>query len=91
LPDPGFSDKLRGSIRNTQPTVSERLDMPKMKTHKGLKKRVKVSAGGKLTFKKGGSGHLMSGKNANRRRKLRRTGILQNAPLARRIIRALQA
>ena len=44
--------------------------MPKQKTHKGLKKRVKVTAGGKIKHKRAGAGHLMSGKSGNRRRKV---------------------
>ena len=45
----------------------------KAKTHKGLKKRVKITAGGKLIHKKGGKSHLLSGKPAKRRRQLRQT------------------
>jgi large subunit ribosomal protein L35 len=44
--------------------------MPKQKTHKGLSKRVKVTASGKVKHKRTGCGHLMSGKNAKRRRRL---------------------
>lgn len=44
--------------------------MPKQKTHKGLSKRVKVTASGKIKHKRSGGGHLMSGKNAKRRRKI---------------------
>ena len=44
--------------------------MPKQKTHKGLKKRVKVTATGKVKHKRTGGGHLMSGKNAKRRRRI---------------------
>lgn len=44
--------------------------MPKQKTHKGLAKRVKVTARGKIKLKKAGAGHLMSGKNAKRRRRI---------------------
>jgi large subunit ribosomal protein L35 len=44
--------------------------MPKMKTHKGLKKRVKVTASGKIKAHKSCKGHLMSGKSAKRRRRL---------------------
>lgn len=44
--------------------------MPKQKTHKGLSKRVKVTANGKVKHKKAGRGHLMSTKNAKRRRRL---------------------
>ncbi len=41
--------------------------MPKQKTHKGLKKRVKVTATGKIKCKHTGAGHLMSKKNSKRR------------------------
>jgi len=44
--------------------------MPKQKTHKGLSKRVKVTASGKVKHKKTGTGHLMSSKNAKRRRRI---------------------
>ena len=44
--------------------------MPKQKTHKGLKKRVKVTASGKVKRGRTGGGHLMSGKNAKRRRRV---------------------
>ncbi|UCE62109.1 MAG: 50S ribosomal protein L35 [Phycisphaerales bacterium] len=53
--------------------------MPKMKTHKGLKKRVKVTAKGKVRHKRAGSGHLMSGKSGNRCRRLRLPAILKSA------------
>ena len=44
--------------------------MPKQKTHKGLKKRVKVTATGKIKHRRTGGGHLMSSKTAKRRRKI---------------------
>lgn len=44
--------------------------MPKLKTHKGIKKRFKVTAKGKLRYKHPGTGHLMDTKNAKRRRRL---------------------
>ena len=47
--------------------------MPKIKTHKGIKKRVKVTATGKIKFHKHNKGHLQSNKTGNRRRRLRRT------------------
>jgi len=50
--------------------------MPKQKTNKGLKKRVKVSAGGKIRGKKAGKGHLLSSKSANRRRGLKKPLII---------------
>ena len=52
--------------------------MPKQKTHKGLAKRIKVTALGKIKHKCAGSGHLMSSKNAKRRRRLRTPAMLGN-------------
>jgi len=57
--------------------------MPKQKTHKGLKKRVKVTASGKVKHKKAGTGHLMSSKNAKRRRKLSTAGTLDATEIKR--------
>jgi len=45
--------------------------MPKQKTHKGLAKRVKVTATGKVLRKRSFAGHLMSTKSGNRVRSLR--------------------
>ncbi len=53
--------------------------MPKQKTHKGLSKRVKVTARGKVKRKKAGMGHLMSSKNAKRRRRLNGSGLAKTA------------
>lgn len=53
--------------------------MPKQKTHKGLSKRVKVTATGKVKHKRTGGGHLMSGKNAKRRRRVRSSSIMKSA------------
>lgn len=57
--------------------------MPKMKTHKGLKKRVKVTASGKVRYKSSFAGHLMSGKSGNRCRNLRRPALLSGKPAVR--------
>lgn len=59
--------------------------MPKMKTHKGLVKRIKVSARGKVRYNKSGAGHLMSGKSSSRRRGMRKHVQLLDMPLAKRI------
>ena len=45
-------------------------NMYKTKTHKGLKKRVKVTARGKVKAHKSFTGHLMSSKPSKRRRRL---------------------
>lgn len=50
--------------------------MPKMKTHSATKKRFKITATGKVSFKKSGRGHLLSTKNSKRLRTLRKKGIL---------------
>jgi large subunit ribosomal protein L35 len=50
--------------------------MPKFKPHKGLKKRVKVTARGKIARKMSFAGHLMSRKSGNRKRMLRRSVVL---------------
>lgn len=56
--------------------------MAKVKTHKGVKKRVRVSATGKVKHKKSFTGHLMSGKSGKRRRRLRRPGMLHGPVVA---------
>jgi large subunit ribosomal protein L35 len=50
--------------------------MPKKKTSKSVSKRVKVTAGGKIKFKRPGRGHLLTGKSRKRKRALRKSGIL---------------
>ena len=50
--------------------------MPKMKTHKGILRRGKVTARGKVVFKAPNMNHLMSGKSGKRCRKLRRPTVL---------------
>ena len=53
--------------------------MPKMKTHKGIKKRFKITANGKVRHKRANTGHLMSGKSGNRCRSLRKPAMLKPA------------
>lgn len=50
--------------------------MPKMKTHKGLSKRVKITARGKVKHHRSGAGHLMRSKNAKRRRRVSGTELM---------------
>ncbi|QDU70310.1 50S ribosomal protein L35 [Mucisphaera calidilacus] len=45
--------------------------MPKQKTHKGLLKRVRVTARGKVKFRKVGTSHLNSGLTGQKMRDLR--------------------
>ena len=50
--------------------------MPKMKIHKGLKKRMKVGKRGAVKRSKAFASHLMSGKSSKRRRHLRRVALV---------------
>lgn len=62
--------------------------MPKQKTHKGLKKRFKITAKGKAKHRRAGTSHLLSHKSAKRKRKLRRPAVV--APVeARRLRRVI--
>ena len=63
--------------------------MPKMKTHKGMKKRFKISATGKVSHKRCGSSHLNSHKSGKRIRRLRKSTQIKNTAEARRIRFAL--
>jgi large subunit ribosomal protein L35 len=63
--------------------------MPKLKTHKGIKKRFKVSANGKVSHKRCGSSHLMSHKNGKQVRRLRKKSVLKISAEAHRLRRAL--
>ena len=53
--------------------------MPKLKTHKGMKKRFKLTAKGKVKHRKAFRGHKLSHKNAKRRRRLRADGVIVGA------------
>jgi large subunit ribosomal protein L35 len=64
--------------------------MPKLKTHKGIKKRFKISATGKVSHKRCGSSHLMSHKNGKQVRRLRKKSTLKISADAHRMRRASQ-
>lgn len=61
--------------------------MPKMKTHSGAKKRIKVTGSGKLLRRQAGRGHLRlaKGKSTFRRRK----GEVELAPGDARVVKKL--
>src|SRR3954447_21392271 len=63
--------------------------MPKLKTHKGIKKRFKISANGKVSHKRCGSSHLMSHKNGKQVRRLRKKSVLKVEAEAHRLRRAV--
>lgn len=50
--------------------------MPKQKTHKGMKRRFKITASGKAKHRKAFRGHLLSHKNGKRSRSLRQDGVV---------------
>jgi len=52
--------------------------MPKQKTHKGTKKRFRLTARGKVKHRRAGTSHLNSRMSKKRRRNLRGTGVLEH-------------
>ena len=53
--------------------------MPKMKTHKGTKKRFRLTATGKVKHRQAGTSHLAVAVSKKRRRNLRGTAVLSKA------------
>lgn len=62
--------------------------MPKMKTHKGTAKRIKVTSTGKLTRRRAFGGHLLSKKSKSRKRNINTTAFVKGA-MAKNVKRAL--
>lgn len=52
--------------------------MPKIKTHKSAAKRYKLTGTGKVRFKKQGLRHILTKKNAKRKRRLRLPAMLSS-------------
>lgn len=46
--------------------------MPKLKSRRAARKRMRVTKSGKIKFFKAGKGHLLTGKRSKRKRKMRR-------------------
>ncbi|MCB9591907.1 MAG: 50S ribosomal protein L35 [Sandaracinaceae bacterium] len=51
--------------------------MPKMKTHSGAKKRLRVTGTNKVRRGKAGKAHKMTGKNKRRLRRLRKNDMIK--------------
>lgn len=51
--------------------------MSKIKTHKGAKKRFKITKSGKVLRKKGYASHLLTKKSAKRKRTLGRVEVIE--------------
>jgi len=65
--------------------------MPKMKTHKGAKKRFKITGTGKVKRMKAYKSHILTKKDAKRKRRLRRATIVATPGEAKNLKRLLQA
>jgi len=56
--------------------------MPKQKTHKGMKKRFKVTASGKAKHRSAFRGHLLSHKTGKQKRHLRQDAVVSGKQAA---------
>jgi large subunit ribosomal protein L35 len=65
--------------------------MPKMKTHKGAKKRFSITATGKVRRLKAYKSHILTKKTSKRKRNLRRPTTVKTNGEARNLKRLLQA
>ena len=65
--------------------------MPKMKTHKGAKKRFSVTGKGKVRRLKAYKSHILTKKTSKRKRQLRRPTTVKTVGDSKRIKRLLQA
>ena len=65
--------------------------MPKMKTHKGAKKRFSVTGKGKVRRLKAYKSHILTKKTSKRKRNLRRPAMVTPQGDAKRMRRLLQA
>ena len=65
--------------------------MPKMKTHKGAKKRFSVTGTGKVRRLKAYKSHILTKKTSKRERNLRRPAIVATRGEAKNIKRLIQA
>ncbi|HXL02091.1 MAG TPA: 50S ribosomal protein L35 [Candidatus Atribacteria bacterium] len=53
--------------------------MPKMKTHRGAAKRFKITATGKIKRGQAGKSHLLAHKDRDRKRRLKKSVILDKS------------
>ena len=53
--------------------------MPKLKTHKGTAKRVKLTGSGKVTRQRASGGHLLAKKSKSRKRAINTTGVIRGS------------
>jgi large subunit ribosomal protein L35 len=62
--------------------------MPKMKTHKGTAKRIKLTSSGKLLRRRASGGHLLAKKSKSRKRAINTTATV-TGKMAKNVKRAL--
>ena len=55
--------------------------MPKLKTNRSAKKRIRISKNGKAKYFKAGRGHLLTGKSAKRKRLMGKDGYITSGEL----------
>jgi large subunit ribosomal protein L35 len=62
--------------------------MPKMKTNRGAAKRFKVTGTGKIVYSKSNAGHILTKKTSKRKRRLRKSGLIDktNTAMVKRLI-----
>ena len=65
--------------------------MPKMKTHKGAKKRFSITGSGKVRRNKANKSHILTKKSAKRKPNLRRPGTIATSGDEKRMKRLLVA
>jgi len=65
--------------------------MPKMKAHKGARKRFKITGSGKVKRMKAFKSHILTKKTSKRKRRLRQGTTIENRGETRNIKRLLQA
>jgi large subunit ribosomal protein L35 len=63
--------------------------MPKQKTHKGIKKRFRVTAKGKVKHRQAGTSHLAARMSQKRKRQLRGTACVDTGAEEKKIREAL--
>jgi large subunit ribosomal protein L35 len=65
--------------------------MPKMKSHKGARKRFKLTGTGRVKRRRAFKSHILTKKTSKRKRRLRRSAIIATRGETKRIKRLLQA
>ena len=65
--------------------------MPKMKSHKGARKRFSLTGSGEVKRGKAFKSHILTKKTSKRKRRLRRSALIKTRGEVKRIKRLLQA